>query len=90
MRVSAKLGAEVEVATPEVTTGLGSAVVLGNYGACKPFRILYRNEEISLKDVVLFRWVNVSSMKPNCVRCKLNSVRLSYVWIMYVNKIENC
>ncbi|ENN71430.1 hypothetical protein YQE_11849, partial [Dendroctonus ponderosae] len=55
LRVSAKLGAEVEVATPEVTTGLGSAVVLGNYGACKPFRILYRNEEISLKDVVLFR-----------------------------------
>ncbi|CAG9768138.1 unnamed protein product [Ceutorhynchus assimilis] len=55
LRVSAKLGAEVEVATPEVTTGLGSAIVLGNYGACRPFKILYRNEEISLKDVVLFR-----------------------------------
>ncbi|KAF7269429.1 hypothetical protein GWI33_017533 [Rhynchophorus ferrugineus] len=55
LRVAAKLGAEVEVATPEVTTGLGSAIVLGNYGACRPFQILYRNEEVALKDVVLFR-----------------------------------
>ncbi|XP_030754590.1 protein FAM135A isoform X2 [Sitophilus oryzae] len=55
LRVSAKLGAEVEVATPEVTTGLGSAIVLGNYGACRPFQILYRNEEVPLKDVLLFR-----------------------------------
>ncbi|XP_050315543.1 protein FAM135A [Anthonomus grandis grandis] len=55
LRVSAKLGAEVEVATPEITTGLGSAVVLGHYGSCRPFKILYRNEEVSLKDVVLFR-----------------------------------
>ncbi|XP_066139459.1 protein FAM135A [Euwallacea fornicatus] len=55
LRVASKMVAEVEVATPDVTTGLGSAVVLGNYGACKPFKILYRNEEIPLKDVVLFR-----------------------------------
>ncbi|KAL1502370.1 hypothetical protein ABEB36_007518 [Hypothenemus hampei] len=55
LRVSAKLGAEVEVAIPDKTTGLGYARVLGNYGACKPFNILYRNEEISLKDVILFR-----------------------------------
>ncbi|XP_060519981.1 protein FAM135A [Cylas formicarius] len=55
LRVSSKLGVEVEVATPEITTGLGSATVLGSYGACRPFQILYRNEEVSLKDVVLFR-----------------------------------
>lgn len=66
LRVSAKLGAEVEVATPEVTTGLGSATVIGNYGACKPFKILYRNEEISLKDVVLFRSVDDFISSFNC------------------------
>lgn len=55
LRASAKLSVEIEVTTPEVTTGLGSAIVLGNYGACRPFQILYRNEEVTLKDVVLFR-----------------------------------
>ncbi|XP_074025600.1 protein FAM135A isoform X3 [Leptinotarsa decemlineata] len=55
LRVSSKLNVEIEVTTPEVTTGLGSAIVLGNYGACRPFQILYRNEEVTLKDVVLFR-----------------------------------
>ncbi|KAJ8919771.1 hypothetical protein NQ315_006300 [Exocentrus adspersus] len=55
LRVSSKLSVNVEVTTPEVTTGLGTAIVLGNYGACRPFQILYRNEEVTLKDVVLFR-----------------------------------
>ncbi|CAH1098997.1 unnamed protein product [Psylliodes chrysocephalus] len=55
LRVSSKLNVEIEVTTPEVTTGLGTAIVLGNYGACRPFQILYRNEEVTLKDVVLFR-----------------------------------
>lgn len=55
LRASAKLSVEIEVTTPEVTTGLGTAIVLGNYGACRPFQILYRNEEVTLKDVVLFR-----------------------------------
>lgn len=56
LRVSSKLNVEIEVTTPEVTTGLGTAIVLGNYGACRPFQILYRNEEVTLKDVVLFRY----------------------------------
>ncbi|CAH1179056.1 unnamed protein product [Phaedon cochleariae] len=55
LRVSSKMSIEIEVTTPEVTTGLGTAIVLGNYGACRPFQILYRNEEVILKDVVLFR-----------------------------------
>ncbi|CAG9855868.1 unnamed protein product [Phyllotreta striolata] len=55
LRVASKLNVEIEVTTPEVTTGLGTAIVLGNYGACRPFQILYRNEEVTLKDVVLFR-----------------------------------
>nr|CAH7732551.1 unnamed protein product [Callosobruchus chinensis] len=55
LRVTSKLSVEVEVTTPEVTTGLGTAIVLGSYGACRPFQILYRNEEVTLKDVVLFR-----------------------------------
>ncbi|CAG9839560.1 unnamed protein product [Diabrotica balteata] len=55
LRVTSKLNVEIEVTTPEVTTGLGTAIVLGNYGACRPFQILYRNEEVTLKDVVLFR-----------------------------------
>ncbi|KAJ8977876.1 hypothetical protein NQ317_016146 [Molorchus minor] len=33
----------------------GNSKCLGNYGACRPFQILYRNEEVTLKDVVLFR-----------------------------------
>lgn len=55
LRVSSKLCVEVEVTTPEVNAGLGSGLVLGNYGACRPFQILYRNEEIGLRDVILFR-----------------------------------
>ncbi|XP_057654549.1 protein FAM135A isoform X1 [Diorhabda carinulata] len=55
LRVTSKFNVEIEVTTPEVTTGLGTAIVLGNYGACRPFQILYRNEEVTLKDVVLFR-----------------------------------
>lgn len=55
LRASSKLSVEIEVTTPEITTGLGTAIVLGNYGGCRPFQILYKNEEVTLKDVVLFR-----------------------------------
>lgn len=55
LRASSKLSVEIEVTTPEITAGLGTAIVLGNYGACRPFKVLYRNEEVLLKDVILFR-----------------------------------
>ncbi|KAK9871472.1 hypothetical protein WA026_012846 [Henosepilachna vigintioctopunctata] len=55
LRVSSKWTTQIEVTTPEVNAGLGSAIVLGNYGSCRPFQILYRNEEVTLKDVILLR-----------------------------------
>lgn len=51
LRVLSKLNVEIEVTTPD----FNSAVILGSCGACRPFQILYRNEEISLRNVVLFR-----------------------------------
>lgn len=41
----------MEVMTPD----FNSAIVLGSCGACRPFQILYRNEEISLRNIILFR-----------------------------------
>lgn len=46
---------QTEVSIPESGKTLGSASVLGNGGACRPFQILYRNEEVSLQDMILFR-----------------------------------
>lgn len=77
LRVSSKLSVEVEVTTPEVTTGLGSAIILGNYGACRPFQILYRNEEVSLKDVVLFRChmlVDANNLKESLERAEFSLI----------------
>jgi hypothetical protein len=77
LRVSSKLSVEVEVTTPEVSAGLGTAIVLGNYGACRPFQILYRNEEVSLKDVVLFRChmlVDGNNLKESLERAEFSLV----------------
>ncbi|KAJ3660538.1 hypothetical protein Zmor_004981 [Zophobas morio] len=77
LRVSSKLSVEVEVTTPEVSAGLGTAIVLGNYGACRPFQILYRNEEVSLKDVVLFRChmlVDGNNLKESLDRAEFSLV----------------
>ncbi|KAG5900639.1 hypothetical protein JTB14_005915 [Gonioctena quinquepunctata] len=77
LRVSSKLNVEIEVTTPEITTGLGSAIVLGNYGACRPIQILYRNEEVTLKDVVLFRChmlVDGSNLRESLERAEFSLI----------------
>lgn len=51
MRVLSKLNVEIEVTTPD----FNSAVILGSYGSSRPFHIFYRNEEVALRNVVLFR-----------------------------------
>lgn len=51
LRVLSKLNVEIEVTTPDIN----AAVILGACGACRPFQILYRNEEIPLRNVILFR-----------------------------------
>lgn len=55
LRVTSKFTTEIEILTSETATSLGSGVIVGSYGASKPFQILYRNEEVNLKDVVKFR-----------------------------------
>ncbi|XP_044749624.1 protein FAM135A [Coccinella septempunctata] len=55
LRVTSKFTSEIEILTPEIATSLGSGVIIGTYGASRPFQILYRNEEVTLKDVVMFR-----------------------------------
>lgn len=53
--MSPRLPVQVETCIPE-TTGTGpSATIIGGSGASRIFQILYRNEEILLKDVIIFR-----------------------------------
>jgi hypothetical protein len=44
---------QVETCIPE-TTAPGPCIV-GGCGASRVFQILYRNEEVSLRDVIMFR-----------------------------------
>lgn len=55
LRVPPKQPVQIEVSIPETGKGIGTASVLGNGGACRPFQILYRNEEVTLQDIILFR-----------------------------------
>lgn len=46
----------METLIPESTTGtMPSACVIGDAGASRVFQILYRNEEVALGDVIMFR-----------------------------------
>lgn len=56
LRVSPRLPVQIEICIPESSTGAGlSPCVIGETGASRIFQILYRNEEITLRDVVVFR-----------------------------------
>lgn len=55
LRVPPKQPIQIEVSIPETGKSGETANVLGNGGACRPFQILYRNEEVILQDVILFR-----------------------------------
>ncbi|XP_059614432.1 protein FAM135A [Phlebotomus argentipes] len=67
LRVTPRLPVQVETCIPESSPGASSqqpsspgaatpsACVVGGAGASRVFQILYRNEEVSLRDVVMFR-----------------------------------
>ena len=56
LKVSPKLPVQIETCIPEANTaGTTSPCIVGGIGASKVFQILYRNEEVSLKDVIMFR-----------------------------------
>lgn len=59
LRVSPRLPVQVETCIPSgtsegVNTGPAASIV-GGAGASRVFQILYRNEEVSLRDVIMFR-----------------------------------
>jgi hypothetical protein len=53
LKVTPRLPVQVETCIPE-TTAPGPCIV-GGCGASRVFQILYRNEEVSLRDVIMFR-----------------------------------
>lgn len=53
--MSPRLPVQVETCIPEPTGTGPSATIIGGSGASRIFQILYRNEEILLKDVIIFR-----------------------------------
>lgn len=56
LRVSPRLAVQVETCIPEPAAGqLQSASVVGGAGASRVFQIMYRNEEVILRDVIVFR-----------------------------------
>ncbi|XP_055687536.1 protein FAM135A [Lutzomyia longipalpis] len=68
LRVTPRLPVQVETCIPESSPGVSqqqpnsptststpSACVVGGAGASRVFQILYRNEEVSLRDVIMFR-----------------------------------
>lgn len=55
LKVATKFTTEIEILTQDTAASVGSGVIVGNYGASRPFQILYRNEEVTLKDVIMFR-----------------------------------
>lgn len=56
LKVSPKLPVQIETCIPEAsTTATTGPCIVGGVGASKVFQILYRNEEVSLKDVIMFR-----------------------------------
>lgn len=56
LRVSPRLPVQVETCIPDPPAGaLQSACIVGGAGASRVFQILYRNEEVSLRDVIIFR-----------------------------------
>lgn len=55
LRVSPRLPVQVETCIPEGTGTGPSACIIGGSGASRVFQILYRNEEVSLKDIIMFR-----------------------------------
>lgn len=56
LRVSPRLPVQVETCVPEPAAGaLPSATHVDGTGYSRVFQILYRNEEVSLRDVIIFR-----------------------------------
>lgn len=56
LRVSPRLPVQVETCIPDAPSGTTStASIVGGAGASRVFQILYRNEEVSLGDVIIFR-----------------------------------
>lgn len=53
--MSPRLPVQLETCIPETTGSGPSASIIGGSGASRIFQILYRNEEILLKDVIIFR-----------------------------------
>lgn len=56
MRVSPRLPVQVETCIPDTGGGTNpSACIIGGAGASRVFQILYRNEEVTLRDIIIFR-----------------------------------
>lgn len=58
LRVSPKVPVQIEAMVGgggSRGSGTNTATLVGGLGASRPFQILYRNEEVTLRDIIQFR-----------------------------------
>lgn len=56
LRISPRISVQIETSVLDCSTkDLASATVIRGAGTSKIFQILYRNEEVILRDTILFR-----------------------------------